>query len=79
MEGLELIGAVLGSTDAASVFSVLRSQRLNLKYGTASLLEVESGSNDPCAYMLTVVILSALQGEISAGQVIYAVFAQIIV
>ena len=77
LEGL-LIGAVLGSTDAASVFSVLRSQRLNLKYGTASLLEVESGSNDPCAYMLTVVILSALQGEISAGQVVYAVFAQIV-
>ena len=77
LEGL-LLGAVLGSTDAASVFSVLRSQRLNLKYGTASLLEVESGSNDPCAYMLTVVLLSAMGGEISAGQVVYAVFAQIV-
>lgn len=77
LEGM-LIGAVLGSTDAASVFSVLRSQRLNLKYGTASLLEVESGSNDPCAYMLTIIVLSALQGGLSAGQAIYMVFAQIV-
>lgn len=60
-----LIGAVLSSTDAASVFSVLRSRQLNLKYKTASLLEVESGSNDPWAYMLTVLILSVMRGESS--------------
>ena len=59
LEGL-LLGALLGSTDAASVFSILRSRQLNLKYGTASLLEVESGSNDPCAYMLTVMLLSMM-------------------
>ena len=62
LEGM-LIGSILGSTDAASVFSILRSKRLNLKGGTASLLEVESGSNDPCAYMMTVLLLSAMQGE----------------
>ena len=55
-----LIGAVISSTDAASVFSVLRSKKLNLRYGTASILELESGSNDPWAYMLTVIILSVL-------------------
>lgn len=43
-----LIGSVISSTDAASVFSILRSKKLGLKYNTASMLEVESGSNDPC-------------------------------
>jgi len=62
LEGL-LLGAVLGSTDAASVFSILRSKNLNLKYNTASLLELESGSNDPCAYMMTVILLSMIQGN----------------
>lgn len=52
LEGL-LIGAVVASTDAASVFATLRSQKLNLKCSLAPLLEVESGSNDPVAYMAT--------------------------
>ncbi len=73
-----LIGSVIGSTDAASVFAILRSKKLNLKYNTASLLEVESGSNDPFAYMLTVIVLSLMKGEFSAGQMIYMIFAQII-
>ena len=42
-----LMGSVISSTDAASVFSILRSKKLGLKHNTASLLEVESGSNDP--------------------------------
>ena len=62
LEGL-LTGAVLGSTDAASVFSVLRSRNLSLKYNTDSLLEVESGSNDPFAYMLTILLLSVMGGN----------------
>ncbi len=73
-----LIGSVIGSTDAASVFYVLRSKRLNLKYNTASLLEVESGSNDPCAYMLTALFISLLNGtNKDAWQILYMLFAQI--
>lgn len=55
-----LIGAVISSTDAASVFSIMRGKRLGMKYNTASLLELESGSNDPSAYMLTAVVLSVM-------------------
>lgn len=73
LEGL-LLGALLGSTDAASVFSILRSRQLNLKYGTASMLEVESGSNDPCAYMLTVILLSMMGsgGDVSIASLIFS-------
>ena len=55
-----LIGSVLSCTDAASVFSILRKHKLNLKDGTASLLEVESGSNDPVSNMLTIIAISML-------------------
>lgn len=73
-----LIGSLVSSTDAASVFSILRSKRLNLKYHTASLLEVESGSNDPCAYMLTTILLGILGGRgISPGRLLYLIFAQV--
>ncbi len=72
-----LVGAVTSSTDAASVFAILRSKKLNLKYNTASLLEVESGSNDPFSYMLTIIVLSFMQGNASAGKMIYMLFAQI--
>lgn len=58
-----LIGSVISSTDAASVFNILRSKKLNLKYHTASLLELESGSNDPVSYMLTLLCISLLSGE----------------
>lgn len=57
-----LLGSVICSTDAASVFSILRSKKMNLKYGTASMLEIESGSNDPFSYMLTVTALTVLGG-----------------
>ena len=57
-----LIGAVISSTDAASVFNILRTGHLSLKYGSASLLEVESGSNDPMSYMLTVILVSVMSG-----------------
>lgn len=62
MEGI-LIGSVIASTDAASVFNVLRSKQLSLKYNTDSLLELESGSNDPISYMMTILMISLVSGE----------------
>ena len=79
LEGL-LLGAVICSTDAASVFSILRSRKMDLRYGTASLLEVESGSNDPVSYLLTMVVLSLMQGEqLSAGHIVKLLCLQILV
>ena len=62
LEGI-LIGTIIASTDAASVFTVLRAQKLNLKGSLASILEVESGSNDPIAYMMTIVVLSIMKNS----------------
>ena len=62
-----LVGAVISSTDAASVFSILRARRMNLKYNTASLLELESGSNDPMSYMLTVTAIGIMNGTQAGG------------
>ena len=73
-----LLGAVLGSTDAASVFSILRSRKLNLKYGSASMLELESGSNDPFAYMMTMIVLSAMSGTADACSIVRMLAAQLI-
>ena len=58
-----LIGSVIASTDAASVFSILKTSNLNLKDNTASMLEVESGSNDPMSYMLTIILCTMLGGQ----------------
>ena len=55
-----LLAATMSSTDSASVFNLLRSQRMNLKYNLRPLLELESGSNDPMAYMLTIVLIGVI-------------------
>lgn len=55
-----LLAATMSSTDSASVFSLLRSQRMNLKYNLRPMLELESGSNDPMAYMLTIVLIQVI-------------------
>jgi len=73
-----LMGSVIASTDAATVFSILRTKRLGLKNNTAPLLEVESGSNDPMSFMLTSVVLALMTGNITAGNVAWQVFAQIV-
>ena len=77
LEGL-LIGSIVASTDAASVFAILRSQKLNLKGSIASMLELESGSNDPCAYMLTIILLELMSGG-GYGNIIPMILKQIIV
>ena len=77
LEGL-LIGSIVGSTDAASVFAILRSQKLNLRGSIASMLELESGSNDPCAYMLTVIILGLMSGN-GYSNILPMVLKQVIV
>lgn len=71
-----LIGAVVSSTDAASVFSILRQKKLNLRDGTASLLEMESGSNDPVSYMLTVIGIGLL-GSGDGNNLFFAIFSQL--
>lgn len=57
-----LFGSVISSTDAASVFSILKSKKLHLKEHTAPLLELESGSNDPMSYILVILVLTLMQG-----------------
>ena len=58
-----LLAAVMGSTDSASVFSILRTKRLKLRENMAPMLELESGSNDPMAYTLTIIIVKLLTSE----------------
>ena len=62
LEGM-LLGSIISSTDAASVFSILRSQRVSLKNNLVPMFEMESCSNDPMAYMLTIIIIGLLTGE----------------
>jgi len=59
VEGL-LLGAIVSCTDAAAVFMVLRARNLRLKRRVSSLLEFESGSNDPMAVLLTLGIIRLL-------------------
>lgn len=72
-----LLGAMISSTDAASVFSILRSNKLSLKENTAPLLEIESGSNDPFSYMLTVIGLFMLEGQLRPTSIFTMLLAQI--
>jgi cell volume regulation protein A len=62
-----LLGSIVGSTDAAAVFSVLRSGGVHIRRRLADTLEVESGSNDPMAIFMTVGLIEVLTGRASLG------------
>ncbi|MBR5334552.1 MAG: potassium/proton antiporter [Alistipes sp.] len=77
-----LLAATMSSTDSASVFSILRSKKQGLRQNLRPMLELESGSNDPMAYMLTIVLVSALSttGEATTvGGSIVKFFVQMLV
>lgn len=66
--GSFLLATVLSSTDSASVFSILRNRRLSLRENLGPLLELESGSNDPMAYVLTILLVQIIESlEIVTG------------
>ena len=68
--GSLLLAATMSSTDSASVFNILRTQRINLRHNLRPILELESGSNDPMAYLLTIILIQCIQsGELSAGAI----------
>src|SRR5690606_8893487 len=56
-----LLASTMSSTDSASVFSILRSKGLNLKNNLRPMLELESGSNDPMAYILVITLIELIQ------------------
>lgn len=74
-----LLGSIVSSTDAAAVFSILRSKSLALKKNIRPTLELESGSNDPMAYVLTIAFLSlVINQDQSLSSVVPLFFKQMI-
>lgn len=70
-----LLASTMSSTDSASVFAILRSQKMNLKHNLRPMLELESGSNDPMAYMLTIALIQVIQSGGMAWGSVLASFA----
>ncbi|GAB4379872.1 MAG: potassium/proton antiporter [Salibacteraceae bacterium] len=80
LEWLEawLLGAIISSTDAAAVFSILNANKLKLKNHLAELLEFESGTNDPMAWFLTLSLTSLLTGHsVGFWNIVFDFFAGI--
>lgn len=77
-----LLASTISSTDSASVFSILRTRRQGLRENLRPLLELESGSNDPMAYILVILLIRMLGGngeEISAGGAVLMLVVQMAV
>lgn len=75
-----LLAAVMSSTDSASVFSILRSKGMGLKENLRPTLELESGSNDPMAYMLTLLLIQVIQsGDFSLSGALLMLVVQLCV
>lgn len=76
-----LIACTMSSTDSASVFSILRTNGVGLKHQLRPLLELESGANDPMAYILTTTMIDIVTktAGISALQVVQDIFIQLVV
>jgi cell volume regulation protein A len=78
LEGL-LLGAIVSSTDSAAVFSILRSKNIALKGNLRSTLELESGSNDPMAYILTIIFTGLVTNQDSSvWKIIPMFFSQLL-
>lgn len=74
-----LLASVMSSTDSASVFSILRSKNVSLKENLRPMLEFESGSNDPMAYMLTIVLIQLIQSpDIDAWAAVWIFAKQLV-
>ena len=76
-----LMASTMSSTDSASVFSILRTNGIGLKHNLRPLLELESGANDPMAYVLTTTmigIVTAASSEVTALTVIQDIVIQLI-
>ncbi len=74
-EGL-LLGSIVGSTDAAAVFAVLRMGGVSLPHKLVATIEIESGSNDPMAIFMTVGCIEILTGHREFGWNLLGMFIQ---